>query len=31
MYYEGFSRFYSGDGREFVPLRLVPEQARAGI
>ncbi len=23
MYYEGFSRFYSGDGREFVPLRLV--------
>lgn len=22
MYYEGFSRFFSGDGREFVPLRL---------
>ena len=22
MYYEGFSRFYSGDGTEFVPLRL---------
>ena len=31
MYYEGFSRFYSGDGREFMPLRLVPEQARAGV
>jgi V/A-type H+-transporting ATPase subunit I len=31
MYYEGFSRFYSGDGREFVPLRLLPEQARAGV
>jgi V/A-type H+-transporting ATPase subunit I len=23
MYYEGFSRFYSGDGTEFVPLKLV--------
>lgn len=23
MYYEGFSRFFSGDGVEFVPLRLV--------
>jgi V/A-type H+-transporting ATPase subunit I len=23
MYYEGFSRFFSGDGTEFVPLRLV--------
>ena len=22
MYYEGFSRFFSGDGTEFVPLRL---------
>lgn len=22
MYYEGFSRFYSGDGTEFAPLRL---------
>ncbi|MCU0934253.1 MAG: hypothetical protein MUE86_07430, partial [Thiobacillaceae bacterium] len=22
MYYEGFSRFYSGDGTEFVPLKL---------
>ena len=22
MYYEGFSRFFSGDGRAFVPLRL---------
>ncbi|MCB1757121.1 MAG: ATPase [Gammaproteobacteria bacterium] len=22
MYYEGFSRFYNGDGREFKPLRL---------
>ena len=21
-YYEGFSRFFSGDGREFTPLRL---------
>jgi V/A-type H+-transporting ATPase subunit I len=25
MYYEGFSRFFSGDGRAFVPLRI--EQA----
>ena len=23
MYYEGFSRFFSGDGAEFAPLRLV--------
>ena len=23
MYYEGFSRFFSGDGTEFVPLKLV--------
>jgi V/A-type H+/Na+-transporting ATPase subunit I len=23
MYYEGFSRFFSGDGREFVPLAAV--------
>ena len=23
MYYEGFSRFFSGDGKEFVPLKLV--------
>lgn len=23
MYYEGFSRFFSGDGHEFVPLKLV--------
>ncbi|HEY9145478.1 MAG TPA: V-type ATPase 116kDa subunit family protein, partial [Thiobacillus sp.] len=22
MYFEGFSRFFSGDGREFVPLRI---------
>jgi len=22
MYYEGFSRFFSGDGKEFVPLRI---------
>jgi V/A-type H+-transporting ATPase subunit I len=28
MYYEGFSRFFSGDGREFVPLRLTSQQAR---
>jgi V/A-type H+-transporting ATPase subunit I len=28
MYYEGFSRFFSGDGREFVPLRLGPQQAK---
>lgn len=26
MYYEGFSRFFSGDGREFVPLRLTSQQ-----
>jgi V/A-type H+-transporting ATPase subunit I len=28
MYYEGFSRFFSGDGVEFVPLRLQPERGR---
>jgi len=28
MYYEGFSRFFSGDGREFVPLRLLSQQAK---
>lgn len=28
MYYEGFSRFFSGDGTEFVPLRLLPQQAK---
>ena len=28
MYYEGFSRFFSGDGREFMPLRLSSQQAR---
>jgi len=28
MYYEGFSRFFSGDGTEFVPLRLVSQQAK---
>jgi len=22
MYYEGFSRFFSGDGKAFVPLRI---------
>lgn len=31
MYYEGFSRFYSGDGRAFMPLRLLPERIKAGI
>jgi V/A-type H+-transporting ATPase subunit I len=29
MYYEGFSRFFSGDGREFVPLRLASQQAKS--
>jgi len=28
MYYEGFSRFFSGDGTEFVPLRLISPQLR---
>jgi V/A-type H+-transporting ATPase subunit I len=28
MYYEGFSRFFSGDGTEFVPLRLPSQPAR---
>ncbi|MEW5967239.1 MAG: V-type ATPase 116kDa subunit family protein [Pseudomonadota bacterium] len=28
MYYEGFSRFFSGDGKEFVPLRLTPQGTR---
>jgi len=26
-YYEGFSRFFSGDGREFTPLKLRTSQA----
>lgn len=25
MYYEGFSRFFSADGKPFVPLRLMPQ------
>ncbi|WP_324781105.1 V-type ATP synthase subunit I [Thiobacillus sedimenti] len=25
MYYEGFSRFFSGDGKSFVPLRLAEQ------
>ncbi len=29
MYYEGFSRFFSGDGIEFVPLSLSPERYKA--
>ncbi|HMA12352.1 MAG TPA: V-type ATPase 116kDa subunit family protein, partial [Steroidobacteraceae bacterium] len=29
MYYEGFSRFFSGDGREFVPLRLALQQIKS--
>ena len=29
MYYEGFSRFFSGDGVEFIPLRLQSE--RSGV
>jgi V/A-type H+-transporting ATPase subunit I len=28
MYYEGFSRFFSGDGVEFAPLRLVPQRSK---
>ena len=28
MYYEGFSRFFSGDGTEFVPLRLSSQAAK---
>jgi V/A-type H+-transporting ATPase subunit I len=28
MYYEGFSRFFSGDGVEFVPLRLETQQSK---
>ena len=28
MYYEGFSRFFSGDGIEFVPLRLETERSK---
>jgi V/A-type H+-transporting ATPase subunit I len=28
MYYEGFSRFFSADGTEFVPLRLSSQQAK---
>lgn len=29
MYYEGFSRFFAGDGMEFRPLRLLNEEAKA--
>lgn len=29
MYYEGFSRFFAGDGIEFRPLQLVNEEAKA--
>jgi len=29
MYYEGFSRFFNGDGTEFMPLRLLPERAKS--
>jgi V/A-type H+-transporting ATPase subunit I len=29
MYYEGFSRFFSGDGIEFMPLRLSPERVKS--
>lgn len=29
MYYEGFSRFFSGDGTEFTPLRLAGTKKRA--
>jgi len=28
MYYEGFSRFFNGDGTEFMPLRLSSQQAK---
>lgn len=28
LYYEGFSRFFSGDGIAFIPLRLIPERGR---
>lgn len=28
MYYEGFSRFFGGDGVEFTPLRLKPESGQ---
>lgn len=28
MYYEGFSRFFNGDGKAFVPLRLLPQANR---
>ena len=28
MYYEGFSRFFSGDGVEFAPLRLVQQRGK---
>jgi V/A-type H+-transporting ATPase subunit I len=28
MYYEGFSRFFSGDGTAFVPLRLLSQPAK---
>ncbi len=29
MYYEGFSRFFSGDGTEFMPLQLLPERSKS--
>ncbi|HEX9179886.1 MAG TPA: hypothetical protein VF859_05795, partial [Burkholderiales bacterium] len=29
-YYEGFSRFFSGDGREFHPLRPVSRTNKSG-
>lgn len=29
MYYEGFSRFFSADGKAFVPLRLMPQGSEA--
>lgn len=29
MYYEGFSRFFSGDGVEFAPLRLTREPGKS--
>ncbi|MDD5365603.1 MAG: V-type ATPase 116kDa subunit family protein [Gallionellaceae bacterium] len=30
MYYEGFSRFFAGDGVEFRPLKLVLQEKRSG-
>ncbi len=29
MYYEGFSRFFSGDGKEFMPLQISPQRNKA--